>query len=130
MSENRITLNDSGQSVVLKLAEGNPGAMRVCCEVLRDGSDIDPANALQGFGPLLMLDDLGIYGPDIWLLYKDVCNQNLVAMLGVLRAYQMGYATEAQIRCAIGNRGDVLDVAALLDKVREELPTFAAEGEV
>jgi hypothetical protein len=38
----------------------------------------------------MLLDSLGIYGPNVWVIFKDVCEQNHARMLAVLRATQLG----------------------------------------
>ena len=73
----RLTLDDTVMTSIMKLAEGNPGAMRVCSEIMKNGEKIDP-QGMGGFGSLLSIDSLGIYGSRIWLLYKDICRENLV----------------------------------------------------
>jgi hypothetical protein len=35
---------------------------------------------------IMLLDSLGIYGPNVWVIFKDVCEQNHARMLAVLRA--------------------------------------------
>jgi hypothetical protein len=37
----------------------------------------------------MLLDSLGIYGPNVWVIFKDVCEQNHARMLAV-RATQLG----------------------------------------
>ena len=134
MHKQRINLNDSLIDVISKLAEGNPGAITVCMNVLKSAEKIDPASALSAFGPLLLLDSFGFYGPSIWMLFKDVCGENLINMLGVLRAVQLGFLSQEELGIAVNNRGrksdgTQLDVAGLLAQVRERLPDFGVENE-
>lgn len=121
----KIQLTDSIQDVLFKISEGNPGALNVCINILKEGEKIDPDNAMGGLGVLLSLDTLGLYGSKIWMLYKDVCDCELSAMLAVLRAWQLGYATKGQIHHAVENRGEGLNVADMHAKVVEYLPSFA-----
>lgn len=121
----KIQLTDSIQDVLFKISEGNPGALNVCINILKEGEKIDPDNAMGGLGVLLSLDTLGLYGSKIWMLYKDVCNCELAAMLAVLRGWQLGYATDDQIHRAVDNRGEGLNVADIHAKVVEYLPSFA-----
>lgn len=72
-SKSRIELNDTGLSVLLKMSDGNPGAMDVIAQMLKEGARIDPQSFLGGLGAVLALDTHRIYGPRIWMLYKDVC---------------------------------------------------------
>ena len=121
--KNRIKLADTGMDVVMKLSEGNPGALSVCMQVLEKGSKIDLDSA-SPIITLLTFDDLGIYGSRIWMLYKDVCHEDLTNMLGVLRGHQLGYVTEWQLNHAIDHRGNGLDVESVLSQVKEFLPNF------
>ena len=114
----RIELSDSVQSAIIKMAEGNPGAVRVLCELFKWSPTIDPQSALGGLGPILSLDTEGIYGSQIWVLYKDVCGQSILNVLALLRAKQMGVLT--------GGLFDYgRDFAATLNALKAELPTFA-----
>lgn len=124
----RVTLEDNVMDVIVKLAEGNPGAAVVCTNILGQAGVVDPDDALGGLGVLLSLDTEGIYGPRIWMLYKDVCKENMVDMLGVLRARQLGYVTKIQVDHAIDNYGDGIDVEDLVARVKSRLPSFGESG--
>lgn len=123
----KIKLTDSMPEVMLKMSEGNPGALSVCMQVLTQGEKIDPDNMLKGLGVILSMDTLGLYGTAIWMLYKDVCQQNLRHMLAVLRGNQLGIVSKAQVMHAVQNRGEGLEVADVCQKVKERLPNFQLE---
>jgi len=120
----RIKPRDTLMDSIAKVAENNPGGLRVCIELVRDGGDIDPDSALGGFGNILSLDQLGIYGSRIWMLYKDACGEDLMAMIGVLRALQLGFLSDIALKHAIDNYGEGIDCALLLREVRKTLPNF------
>ena len=124
----RIGLYDDIQTIMVKMCEGNPDAASVIIEIIKRNKDIDPDDAMGGFGPLLSLDMAGIYGPSIWVLYKDTCGQDLIKMLAVLRGYQLGFITQEQLNVAADRNGargqNVVDVEATLTKVKQELPDF------
>jgi len=120
----RITLQDNGLTALMKLSEGNPGAMSVLMEMMTQAADIDPDDIMGSFGALLHLDSMGIYGPRIWMLYKDVCKENLNATLGLMRAVQLGFISRSTLDTAIDNYGQGLDVDAALAKVKDRLPRF------
>ena len=122
--KSKIELTDSIQDVLVKMSEGNPGALTVCLEILKHGEKIDPDNAMGGLGAILSLDTLQLYGAKIWMLYKDVCGKELPQMLAVLRGHQLGHVTDAQIHHAVENYGDGINVADLCAKVVERLPKF------
>jgi len=137
----KLELQDTVASVVMKLSEGNPGAATVCMTLFMNGAQIDPYAALGGLNPLLYLDELGLCGPDIWILHKYVCDGDLVRMMAVIRGFQLGLVTRGAVRRAVDDhKGEggprtvfvadpegtlkPLDPAAVLAKVREKLPKF------
>ncbi len=125
-NDTRIELADSIPGAVMKLCGGNLGAWRVCADIATHGDHFDPDAALGGgLHFLLNLDSFGIYESRIWMLYKDVCEGDLMAMCGLLRAHQLGIITQESLDQAIDNRGDGLDLKATLQAVRKRLPNFA-----
>jgi hypothetical protein len=126
MNHERIKLSDTGMSALMKIAEGNPGAVRACIEMMQRSPEIDPDSALGSIAPLLSLDTHSIYGSRIWMLYQDACRGNVVHVLVLLRSVQLGITPERTLNAAIDNRGDGLDMDAILADVRERLPRFGA----
>lgn len=124
----RLTLDMTGMDMILAMSEGNPGAVTVLAEVFKRAASIDPDSALGQLGVLCGLDNLDCYGSRIWMLYKDVCGQNLNHMLGLLRANQLGYVTDREINQAIDGDQSTLDLPALLVQVKERLPRFVMEA--
>jgi hypothetical protein len=120
----RIELYDNCNSAAKKLADGNAGAIRVLLNLVQNAEQIDPDSPMGGFGALLNLDSFGIYGPRIWMLYKDVCGENLTKTLGVLLACQFGIISQSVLNTAIDNRGSGLEVVEAVKKVREVSPNF------
>jgi len=51
---------------------------------------IDPQSALAPMWTILQLDDLGIYGERIWILYKYICEQNIINLVALMRSIQLG----------------------------------------
>ncbi len=121
--EDRISLNDSMPDVIYKLSEGNPGAVNVLISILKDGEGIDKDCASQLLN-VLHLDSLRIYGSRIWMLYKDVCSENLSEMLCILRANQLGFLSKDKLDFAIDNRGNGISKEELFSRVIKEIPNF------
>lgn len=70
MSKNILTLKDAVNPIdaFMKMADANPGAAIVLCEMMEK----------EDFLTLLFhLDDMGISGSKIWLGFKDYCKQDL-----------------------------------------------------
>lgn len=105
------------RELIIRLADGNVGAITVMMEMVNHGPRIDPDAAFGPWAGLLSLDSWGIYGSDIWVLYKDICGESIVKTLAVLRAAQLGITAEVEAK----------DVDGLLAKVQERLPGFAVE---
>lgn len=120
----RIDLNMSTIDGIYALSGGNPGAVRVCMEILQQAERIDPDSALGSIGVLFDLDRHRIYEGRIWCLYKDVCREDLTNMLGVLRAVQLGYLPAGTLARAIDGDRSAVNVAAKVAKVRARLPRF------
>ena len=53
---------------------------------------------------IMGFDTQEIYGSNIWVLYSDVCHQNIVYLLAVMRAVQLGKKTQAWLRNLIRER--------------------------
>ena len=122
----RIELNDSMLDVVTKMSEGNPGALRVIMELFTEVPTIDPQNIMGGIGAILELDTLGVYGPRIWMLYKDVCGEDIAKTNWMLRAWQLGIISEVELNKRIDNYGrDGVD--EIVEKVMTQL-SYYGEG--
>lgn len=104
-SHERIRGDMTATQAIVAMSDGNPGAVRVCADVLRSNAD-----GVPGFFRLLRLDNFAIHGPRIWMLYKDVCREDLGTMLAVLDAAGTGKITRAALDHAIDNRGAGLDL--------------------
>ena len=109
--------------VIKVMSEGNPGAVSVLTQFLTEGEKIDPDDFMGGFGPIFGLDTLDCYGPEIWMLYKDVCKENINTTLGMLRAVQLGFLKDTDLKLAINGK-KALDIDYYLGKVKEQLPAF------
>lgn len=117
----RIEINDSVTDILVKLSEGNPGALRAMMEMVKEAPLIDPDSAWGAFGPLIALDGLGLYGPAIWMLYKDACGHSVLKAETLFRAHQLGIISGDTVRNAHVNKPDF---DALLARVQERLPAF------
>ena len=73
---------------------------------------------------VLNMDTLEIYGSEIWMLYKDVCKENIVHTIAMLRAFQLGIVGKVSLKTAINNYGEGIDLDKILVSVTERLPDF------
>jgi hypothetical protein len=96
-----IDINISVLDAIFLLSEENPGAIRVLVQMSGAAETVDPDNFAGPFGPMLNLDSQGIYGSNIWLLFKDICGECIPKTLAVLRGVQLGIVDEATVHAAL-----------------------------
>jgi len=126
MSGEKLNESHTLSEAMCVMADCNPGALSVLIRLMHESDAIDPdAIFKKGFFYIGILDALNIYGSKIWMLYKDVCKENLVDFLGVLRAYQLGFLSEAMLKKAIDEPSS-LDVEKHVAQVRGRLSNFDA----
>lgn len=70
----RIDPTQSVLQLIMMMSEGNPGAVNVISQMLKQ-DDVD------GVFMLLHLDDMNIRGTQIWIGYKDHCKQDIKAFM-------------------------------------------------
>ncbi len=94
----KLGLNDTPMSAMIKMADGNPGAVGALGDIMLKAPMIDPDSAFGNLGPLLSLDTYGIYGTEIYILWSDQCNRDTRELLMLLRACQLGIVSEAKLK--------------------------------
>lgn len=128
--KDRITGDMDMHGMIFAMCGGNPGALNVMVQLLQKTEAIDPDNALGGLGNILSLDTLRIYDDKIWMFYKDICGQDIITMIGVMRGVQLGKMSATELTSAINHPSgygqlDSNRLADVLKQVREQLPNFA-----
>ena len=124
MRGNRLNLEMTLSDCIAAVAGGNPGAISVCVQAIKNGAKIDPDSAFGGLAIIMDFDTYNITGERVWMLYKDVCRENLNDMMTVLRATQLGFVDIETVQHAIDNRGAGLDIVECRRMVKERLPRF------
>lgn len=119
----RIKLEMHINDALFAMSEGNPGAINVLLDSAKRNPEIDPTNAFGPWGLMVNLDELEIYGPRIWRLYKDLCGEDLPRTTAMARAVQLGIISRETLDQAIDGK-EKIDIKEVTDKVREELPDF------
>ena len=79
---------------------------------------VDPDNPLGDVDPLFALDVAQVYGDDIRDLSK-ACNENIVALLAVLRGVMLGIVDKDSIRTR------PLDVDSIYKRVKSQVSDYA-----
>lgn len=90
MDREKVGLSDSPMSVLLKMAEGNPGAATVMGKLIAD----DP----MGFIDVLHLDDMGMRGSQIWEAFK-FCKQDIAALRKAIRGRDKAMVAHVNQHC-------------------------------
>jgi len=72
----KIGINESLMDILFKLSEGNPGAITVLMQMLKQP---------LGFLQILHLDDMNMWGSQIWVGYKYYCGQDIVKFMEALK---------------------------------------------
>jgi hypothetical protein len=122
----RLKLDMGFNDILFAMSKGNPGAINVIMDSLKHGEEIDPDNGFKSWGLAINLDTVGVYDSRIWMLYKDVCRENLAHTIGMARSVQLGIVTAEELHQAIEGKRTI-DVEATLAKVCEQLPRFNKE---
>lgn len=79
----RITILDDAKSALVKICEGNPGAINACCRMIKEGAAVYPY--VDGWEYIILLDTLEIYGSDIYVLWSDICQRDTQKMIAALK---------------------------------------------
>lgn len=124
MAHERITLHMTGREIMLAIGESNPGAISIVAQLLNEAHRIDPDNLFGGFGPLMTLDTLGVYGYRVHVLCKDICGNDLRNMIAVLRGFQLGYLSKEEIHKSIDKESRTFDLDKVIRQVEDRLPSF------
>lgn len=132
MKETRIELTDNLVDVMVKMSEGNPGAMTALMEIGEASPKIDPQSAFSSMGPLgpaLSFDTHGIYGSSIYVIWSDKCGRDARKALMLLRAVQLGLLPESKLQEMAADQMHQINLSAeewedLDSKVCDQLEEF------
>lgn len=124
----KIKLTDNFNDVVVKMSEGNPGAVTALMEIMLKTQEIDPDSVMEWLGPVSLLDSYEIYGSEIYIIWNDICERNTRDFLMLLRAVQLGIIdiTEITNQIKFGKEHKFFEerFTEINDKVCEKLPKF------
>lgn len=80
---------DSTMDLMVKMSEGNPGALMFCMELFKMGS--------RGVATLINLDDIGLYGDRLYMLWNDCCGRSAEKAIKVVKARNFGKLSNQDI---------------------------------
>lgn len=119
----RIDITDNPANAVLKLVGDDRASAASCIAMIKAVAQFDPKAEFGPFTPLLILQEIGLIGPDIGLFYGLICRRDPLTALALLHAARLKLLSAAMIRAAIAG-GPPIDDAALLHAVRSRMPDF------
>lgn len=127
----RVNLDMATEEAVCAIAGSNMGALSVCSSMVDRVEHIDPSALFGGMSYLMMLDNLGLYEEDVFILFKYVCGQDMPKMLAVLNATEhesLTGVTRDQVTEAIQKEGEGVDLDpdAVLARMQEIIPGFGS----
>jgi len=129
--ETRIKMGDTLTQTIMRMSEGNPGAVQAMAVMMQNSVKIDPESALKEFSGIVSLDSFGIYGTAIYVLWSDICGKDMPKMLAVLRSVQLGFFTREVLRDACSRQDysgrEMVPVEELYEKVYNYLDRFNRE---
>lgn len=112
----KLTLSDEVKDIAIKMCEGNPGALEVLMGLMTHRF-VSTSGAIL----LLWLDLCGIYGSEIWILFKDKCHSDWILLERTYHAMQLGHISLENIK---DSRFD----AATATKTLEEMQVKVTEN--
>lgn len=86
----RLELSDSGKDVILKMSDGNPGAITFMIQLLSSGHPTDMMI-------IVTLDALGIYGSKAYMVWNDICDKNLETVRLMMMNLSFGKITKEHL---------------------------------
>jgi len=125
----RIDLTDNGMDILIKMADGNPGAISAMTTILKEHDAIDPQAVMGGIGTILILDTWEIYGSDIYVLFNDKCGCDVRRLLMLMRATQLGFFSHSKLQQMAADQARKINLTedefkALDDQVCNQLKDF------
>ena len=125
----RIRLTDNVRDMLIKMSDGNPGALVAMMDIMKYNSIIDPQSAFSEISTILALDTAEFYGEKIYILYNDQCERDARSLIMLMRAKQLGILNYEKLESIANDsmrkiRLTVDEMNEIDNKVCEQLPEF------
>jgi hypothetical protein len=125
----KLKLNDSLESILIKMSVGNPGAAQTIIELFTSHEQIDGDSVLGSMGSIFILDRLGIYGSEIYILYSDKSNRDIRQLILLLRATQLGFFPALRVKLLASDQANEINITEhewkqIDQQVCDRLPNF------
>ncbi len=100
----KIKITDSVRDIMVKMSEGNPGALTVLILPIKE----DEMNLVTR---ILALDTMNLYGSKLYMLWNDCCDRDLQKVKNIIDAWKSGKITSEIIHKAVsGGRGTPIEI--------------------
>ena len=96
----RLQLMDSMYDIIVKMSDGNPGAISFIMEL-----KVQYNNDAQWVQALLAFDMMELYGSQLYMLWNDSCDRDCTKVIKIVEAYKRGKITNTDIDERIKNVG-------------------------
>lgn len=128
----KVELNDNIVDIMIKMSNGNPGAIQALSELIKYNAIIDPDSAFGELCSILFLDTNEIYGSDIYILWSDKCNRNIRRFIMLLRSTQLGIFSHQKLKELSLDQSSLINISQeewdnIEEKVLEQLTQFKKE---
>lgn len=114
LEENWPFLSPYALDSILSLTNGDEDSSRVCVLAI----EFELRTRFSGdsvYRSLYLLDALHVHDADIYLLYKEVCHENIKHMIALLNATYSGFVTQKALQHAIAHHGEGIDLNFVLN---------------
>lgn len=86
----RLKMTDSTMDIVIKMSDGNPGAMSTVMELLQEVN-----KDIRNIGVILFLDSpLELYGSQLYQLWNDCCGRDIQKVIKIVNLCAKGEITK------------------------------------
>jgi len=130
MSESRLNLDQSILANTIRMADGNPGSIVALNRMMASRIDKD-AEPWNGIDVIMALDSAGIYGGDVYIFFNDICHNNVLGAITLLRGMQLGFVDKIILAdaCRRQDRSGASIITfefiqETYNKVKQHLPNF------
>ena len=135
-SEGIFQTGKSFSEIIAKMGKGIVGVLVYNSSILNEGAEINPyvTDSKGGVRTLWLLDQLGIYGNDLAILYSDVCRDKIEYIVALIFAYDCTSQgkknfdiTDKTIYEAVFKK-DRNIINGVVDKVKKDFPKFRTQS--
>ena len=106
----RIELDDTFMDALVKMSDGNPGALVAMISLMEKTKEIDPQSVLGSMAPIMSFDTHEIYGSSIYIIFNDKCGGDVRKTLLLLRAVQLGKFSAIRLKALAADQSRSVNI--------------------